>query len=77
MEITTLLVATVAQLDEEELGCMVKSRSSVRDLKKLLARRVGYPRFPQRLLRGDMGKLQDDMPVRGLSAIGNPRSVCA
>ena len=64
MEITTLSGATVTQLHEEELGCMVKSGSSVRDLKKLLANRLGYSRFRQRLLGEDMGELQDDMPLR-------------
>ena len=63
MHITTPSGATVTQLDEEELGYMVESRKSVRDLKNLLQGRLGYSRFRQRLLSEDMGELQDDMPI--------------
>ena len=69
MEITTLSGAAVTQLHEEELACMVESGKSVRDLKKLLASRVGYSRFRQRLLSEDVGELQDDMPVRQLRSV--------
>ena len=61
MEITALSGATVTHLHEEEWGCMVESGKHVRDLKKLLASRIGYSRFRQRFLSEDMGELPDDM----------------
>ena len=69
MEIVTLSGATSTQLHDKELGCMVESGRLFGDLKKLLARRVGYSRFRQRLLSEHMGELQDDMPVRPLSIV--------
>ncbi|CAK9099458.1 unnamed protein product [Durusdinium trenchii] len=66
MEITTLSGATVTQLHEEELACMVESGSSVRDLNRRLTDRVGFSRFRQRLLNAEVGELQDDVPVRQL-----------
>ena len=64
MEIQALSGATVSQLHEEDLLCMVESGQSVKDLKKLLASRIGYSRFRQRLVSEEMGELQDDMPVK-------------
>ncbi|CAK9117943.1 unnamed protein product [Durusdinium trenchii] len=69
MEIITLSGATVTQLDKEGWGYMVESGKTVRDLKKLLAGRVGYSRFRQRLLSGDMGELQDDLLLRQLPSV--------
>ena len=65
MEIRALSGAIVAQLREEEVGCLVESGQSVRDLKNLLSVRClgGTSRFRQRLLAEEMGELQDDMPV--------------
>ena len=69
MEIQALSGATVTQLHEEELSCMVESGQSVKDLKKFLASRIGYSRFRQRLVTEEMGELQDDMPVRKLPSL--------
>ncbi|CAK9040607.1 unnamed protein product [Durusdinium trenchii] len=69
MEIQALSGATVSQLHEEDLLCMVESGQSVKDLKKLLAGEVGYSRFRQRLFSEEMGELQDDMPVRKLPSL--------
>ena len=69
MEITTLSGATLTKLHEEELAYMVENGHSVRDLKKLLADRVGFSRFRQRLLSGELGELQDDMPVRQVPSL--------
>ena len=69
MEIQALSGATVAQLHEEELSYMVESGQSVKDLKKLLADRIEYSRFRQRLFSEEMGELQDDMPVRKLPGL--------
>ena len=64
MEIITVAGAVLTQLHEEELGCMVESGKCVRDLKTLIATKIGYSRFRLRLLSGEMGELPDDMPVR-------------
>ena len=69
MEIRTLSGDAVTRLHEEELGCMVESGTSIGDLKKLLAGRIGYSRFRQRLLSDDIGELQDNMPVRKLTSV--------
>ena len=69
MEIQALSGATVTKLHEEELSCMVESGQSVKELKKLLASRVGYSRFRQRLVSEEMGELHDDMPVRKLPSL--------
>ena len=65
MEITALSGAILTQLHEEELGCMVESGQTVLDLKKLLADRLGYSRFRQRLL-SEEAELRDDMPLSNL-----------
>ena len=69
MEIQALSGATVSQLQLEDLLCMVESGQSVKDLKKLLARRIGYSRFRQRLVSEELGELRDDMPVRQLPSL--------
>ena len=48
---------------------MVESGKHVSDLKKLLADRVGYSRFRQRLLSEDMGELPDDMLLRQIPSV--------
>ena len=37
--------------------------------KTLLARRLGYSRFRQRLFSEDIGELQDEMPLRQLARV--------
>ncbi|CAK9034684.1 unnamed protein product [Durusdinium trenchii] len=69
MEIITVAGAVLTQLQEEELGCMVESGKYVRDLKTLIATKIGYSRFRLRLLSKEMGELQDDMPVRPLPSL--------
>ena len=69
MEIQALSGATVSQLHEEDLLCMVESGQSVKDLKRLLASRIGYSRFRQRLVSKELGELRDDMPVRQLPSL--------
>ena len=69
MEIITLSGVSLTQICEEELGCMVESGAFVEDLKKLLAARLGYSRFRQRLFSEDAGELLDDMPVRQLPSV--------
>ena len=69
MEIQALSGATVTQLHEEELSCMVESGQSVKDLKKFLASRIGYSRFRQRLVSEELGELRDDMPVKKLPSL--------
>ena len=56
MKIHAVSGDTVAVFDEEELGNMVASGMSVGDLKRLLAPRVGYPRFRQRLVSEEIGE---------------------
>ena len=53
--------ATLAELSEDEYSEMVESHKTVKDLKQVLANRIGYSRFRQRLL-GEL-ELQDDMPL--------------
>ncbi|CAK9115055.1 unnamed protein product [Durusdinium trenchii] len=69
MEIITFAGAVLTQLHEEELGYMVESGKYVRDLKTLIATKIGYSRFRLRLLSEEMGELQDDMPVRRLPSL--------
>ena len=69
MDIITLAGAVLTQLHEDELGCMVASGKPVRDLKRLVAREIGYSRFRLRLLSEEMGELEDDMPVRLLPSL--------
>ena len=77
MEIIALSGATVAKLHDDEIGSMVESGSSVRDLKLLLANRIGFSRFQQGLLSEEIGELQDDMDLRPLpTTTGNP-ALCA
>ena len=49
MQVTALSGATVAELNEDEVRCMVESLKAVRDLKQLLSAEVGCARFRQRL----------------------------
>ena len=60
---------TVAELDEDEVHCMVESGKTVRDLKRRLSARVEYSRFEQRLMSGEIGELQDDMHLRPLPSV--------
>ncbi|CAK9033398.1 unnamed protein product [Durusdinium trenchii] len=69
MQVTALSGTTVAQLDEEQLHCMVESGKAVRDLKQLLSAEVGCSRFRQRLFSDGIGELPDDMPLRSLPSI--------
>ena len=69
MEIISVAGALLTQLHEEELGYMVGSGKYVRDLKRLIATKIGYSRFRLRLLSEEMGELQDDMPVRPLPSL--------
>ena len=79
MEIQALSGATVTQLHEEELSCMVESGQSGKDLKKLLASRIGYSRFRQRLFSEDMGELQDEYACQTATkfAVGSLGLLCA
>lgn len=77
MEIIALSGATVAKLHDDEIGSMAERGSSVRDLKLLLANRIGFSRFQQGLLSEEIGELQDDMDLRPLpTTTGNP-ALCA
>lgn len=63
MEVTAVSGTIVAQLEEDEVRCMVESGRTVRELKRVLAAQVGCSRFRQRLLTDEIGELQDDMPL--------------
>ena len=69
MEIVSVAGTVLTQFHEEELGCMVESGKSIRDLKTLLAREIRCSRFRLRLLSEEMGELEDDMPVRQLPSL--------
>ena len=69
MEILTVAGTVLTRLHEEELGCMVESGKSIRDLKTLLAREIRYSRFRLRLLSKEMGELRDDLCVRQLPSL--------
>ncbi|CAK9064067.1 unnamed protein product [Durusdinium trenchii] len=69
MEVTALSGSTTIKLDEEELNEMVVSGKCVRELKTLLATRVGYSRFRQRLFADDMGELRDEMLLSRLPSV--------
>jgi len=69
MEVTALSGSTTIKLDEEELNEMVVSGKCVRELKTLLATRVGYSRFRQRLFADDMGELRGEMLLSRLPSV--------
>ena len=69
MQVAAVSGKTVAQLDEDELHCMVESCKTVRDLKRLLSVQVGCSRFQQRLVSDEIGELQDYMPLRPLPSV--------
>ncbi|CAK9054215.1 Kinase D-interacting substrate of 220 kDa B (Ankyrin repeat-rich membrane-spanning protein B) [Durusdinium trenchii] len=68
MEIRTVAGTVLIQL-HEELGHMVESGKYVRDLKTLIATKIGHSRFRLRLLSEEINELQDDMPVRPLPSL--------
>ena len=59
MQIQAVSGEIVAEFNEDEMGEM--SGKLVKDLKKILAARIGLSRFRQRLFSGE--ELQDDMPM--------------
>ena len=69
MKVIGVSGTTVAELHEDELCSMVDHESSVQDLKRFLADRIGYSRFRQRLFSAEIGELHDDMCLTPLSSV--------
>ena len=61
--------STTITLDGKELDAMVVSGKRVRELKTLLATRVGYSRFRLRLLVDNISELRDEILVSRLPSI--------
>ena len=62
MLISLVSGALVAEIEDNDLGEMIKAGQRVGDLKRFLAARIGHSRFCQRLLTQNR-EWQDDMPL--------------
>ena len=68
VQIEALSGEIVAEFDDDELDEMVGSNKLVKDLKKVLADRIGVSRFRQRLFTGEI-ELQDNMPLPSVPSV--------
>lgn len=69
MQVRAISGETIVELEKDELGLMLETGKSVRDLKEVLAAQTGYSRFRQRLLGEDTSELQDQMPLQALPSV--------
>ena len=68
VQIEALSGEIVAEFDDDELDEMIGSNKLVKDLKKVLADRIGVSRFRQRLFTGEI-ELQDNMPLPSVPSV--------